>query len=303
MKILLVSVSVSAFLFSLVVISADPGVLGNVVILSTFIIAVPQLLFRYERYRTLKEMETRFPSFLRDMVESIRSGMPFHQSIVIASNVDYGKLSKEIKKMANQISWGIPFNKVIDQFADRVKESKRLNTALKTIKEAYISGGDVISTLESVADTAIILDEAEKERKSLLSQYVVLMYGISFLFLGIVAGINRLMVPIFQVSMFAGGTEEMGIINPCDQAVGFGRSICDVLQLSCGVFGIDVTNIGCYYTSLFFAMSMIVAACSGIVAGQISENSVIAGVKHSIILSAITFGAFSILVRLGIMGI
>jgi len=303
-KILLITVAVSAFLFILVIISSDPGVLGNAVILSTFIIAVPQLLFRYERYRTIKEMETRFPAFLRDMVESIRAGMPFHQSIVTASSVDYGKLSKEVKKMANQISWGIPFNRVIDQFADRVKESRRLNTALKTIREAYMSGGDVISTLESVADTAVILDDAEKERKSMLSQYVVLMYGISFLFLGIVAGINRLMIPIFQASMVGIGTEEMGIQNPCNQALGFGRDICDGLQLSCSVFGIeDAVSIGCYYTSLFFAMSMVVAACSGIVAGQISENSVIAGLKHSVILTAVTFGAFNILVRLGIMGI
>lgn len=303
-KALLITIAVSAVLFSLVFISSDPGVLGNAVILSTFIIAVPQLLFRYERYKTIKEMETKFPAFLRDMVESIRSGMPFHQSIVIASSVDYGKLSKEVKKMANQISWGIPFNKVIEQFADRVKKSKRLNTGLRTIREAYMSGGDVISTLESVADTAVILDEAEKERKSLLSQYVVLMYGISFLFLGIVAGINRLMVPIFEISMLGGGIEDMGIQNPCDKAIGFGSAICDGLQSTCGVFGIeDPLSIGCYYTSLFFSMSMVVAACSGIVAGQIGENSVIAGLKHSIILTAITFGAFNILVRLGIMGI
>jgi len=301
-KILLISLAVSIFLFALGIFSSDPGVIGNAVILSTFIVAVPQFLMRYERFRALKEMETKFPLFLRDMIESVRSGMPLHQAVVISSSVDYGKLSKEIKKMSNQISWGMSFDKVIDQFAERAKGSRRLNLALKTIRESYMSGGDVISALESVADTAIILDEADKEKRSLLSQYVILMYGISFLFLGVVAGINKLMVPIFQVAVL-GGTEGMGIVNPCDKCADFGCTVCGGFQAICGVFGIDIAGISCYYTSLFFFMSIVQAICCGLVAGQISEGSIIAGVKHSVIMATITFGAFNILVRLGILGV
>lgn len=306
-KILIISAGVSIFLLAIGIFSLDTGVIGNAVILSTFIVAVPQFLIRYERFKTLREMEEKFPLFLRDMIESIRSGMPFHQAVVISSDVDYGKLSREIKKMSNQISWGIPFDRVIDQFADRSKDSRRLSLALRTIKESYASGGDVVSALESVADTAIVLDEADKEKRSLLNQYVILMYGISLLFLGVVAGINKLMVPIFQVTSTTGpgmgGSEQMGIINPCENPYGFGGAICGGFQTVCGVFNIDPLGISCYYTSLFFFMSIVQSICSGLVAGQISENSILAGVKHSIIMTAITFGAFNILIRLGILGV
>lgn len=308
-KVLLISVGISAFLFVIALLSGDRGVLSMIVFLSTFIVAVPQFLLRYEKYKGLKEMESKFPSFLRDMVESVRSGMPFHQAIVTSSTIDYGKLSKEIKKMANQISWGIPFDKVINQAADRLKASKRLSTQLRTIRESYISGGDVVSALESMAETAIILDEAEKERRSVLGQYVVLMYGICFLFLGIVVGINRLMVPIFQISElttsgeFAATPADTGLINPCDETAGFGQSICGGFFFVCNVFGVNTEEIGCYYTSLFFFMSMMVAMSCGLVAGQISEGSIVAGMKHSVVMSAVIFGAFILLVRLGIMGV
>lgn len=125
-KILIVSLVISASIISLGIATANLGVVANGGILSLFIIFVPLILFRYERIRTLREYEEKFPAFIRDVVESIRSGMPFHQAIIISSRLDYGRLSREVKKMANQISWGMPVDKVIDQFTERVKKSKRL---------------------------------------------------------------------------------------------------------------------------------------------------------------------------------
>jgi len=302
MKTFLISVAISIFLIFLGIMT-DIGVLGNALILSVFIVATPQLLMTYSKFRTFKEMEEKFPMFLRDMIESIRSGMPFHRSLLMVSKFDYGKLSKEVKKSANQISWGMPFDKVMDQFAERVKSSRRLYTAIKTTKESYISGGDVVSTLESVADTNVMLEESEKEKKSLLNQYVLLMYAICFLFVGIVAAINKLMVPIFQVTSMAGAAEVLGISNPCEMCMGAECSICSIFQSACVALSVKVAGISCYYTSLFFFMSIIEAISCGLVAGQISENSITAGIKHSLIMTVVTFGAFSILVRIGIMGV
>lgn len=301
-KVLLITLVPTIILISLGIITSDIGVIGNAVILSIFITVVPQLLLRYEKYRSIKEIEEKFPLFLRDVIESLQSGMPFHQTILVNSNVDYGKLSKEVKKMANQISWGMPFDKAIDQFAERMSSSKRLGIMLKTIKETYVSGGDVTSTLESVADNSTIIEEAEKERKSLLNQYVVLMYAICFMFVGIVAAINRLMVPIFQTSTIMGSEQEL-ISSPCSSCMGASCKICDIFSIIASVFRIPLSSIAAYYTPLFFIMSMVEAVCCGLVAGQISENSVVAGIKHSVIMAAVTFGAFSILVGLKLLGV
>jgi flagellar protein FlaJ len=303
-KLLFLTAGVSLILIVGALVSRQTGIIGNMIIISVFIIAVPQFFFNYQQFKDVKEMEEKFPLFLRDLIESLRSGMPFHQAIVYNSKLDYGKLSVEVKKMAHQISWGVPFNRVIDQFSERVKKSKKINVALKIIKESYFSGGDVVSTLEAVADANTILDDAEKEKKTLLNQYVILMYALAFLFVGIVVAINKLMIPIFQASSIPGGAESIGLSNPCNSCGGFSCSVCGAYgALSSNLFSIDPTTIGAYYTSLFFLMSIIVSFSSGLVAGQISENSIFAGLKHSLIMTVSVVGAFYILIYLKLLGV
>lgn len=291
-------------LVTLAVLTRDIGVIGNAIILSTFILATPQLFMSYQSYRALKEMEEKFPIFLRDLIENLRSGIAFHKSIISSSKIDYGKLSVEIRKVAHQLTWGMPIDKVLNQFALRVKRSKRLYTSLKIIRESFVSGGDTVSTLESVADNATLLQDSEKEKKSLLDQYVVLMYAISLIFIVIVTVINRLLLPIFQVSSGTVGVEVIGLSSPCASPDPAAAPICGLFEGTAEVyFSIQKGSTAAYYTSLFFYMALLQSLFSGLVAGQISENSVTAGIKHSLILVGITLGAFSILVKLKLMGV
>ena len=305
-QVLLLTSVCSVLFVTLGIVSGNMGVTANAILLSTLMVSVPQFLFIYEKFRNLKYMEEKFPVFLRDMIESVRSGMPLHKAIVIISKFDYGKLSKEVQKMANQLTWGIPLEKVLDQFAERIKRSKRLYTSVKIIREAHLSGGDVVSTLETVSNNSNILEDAEKERRSMLNQYVVLMYALSFIFIGIVVAINNMMIPIFEVSGGSmGGMSSIGISNPCASC--FGPADCAVCGLfnwvSAYIFSIQADTIASYYVSLFFFMSIIQSMFSGLVAGQIGENSITAGIKHSLVLVAITFGAFHFLVYFGVLGV
>lgn len=305
-KILLASLIVSAFFLIVGIVSNDRAVLGNSIILSAFAIAGPFFFFKYMKTKEIKEMEEKFPFFLRDVIEALRSGSPLHTAVTMVSKYEYGKLTPEIKKMASQISWGMSFDKVIDQFGERVKISRRLSVVSKIIKEAYLSGGDIISTFETVAENMTILDDYEKERRSLLSQYIILMYIINFLFIGIVVGINRLMVPIFKVGP-VGQLEMIGLQNPCAFCSQLSCVFCDVLQGISTIFNLGnirgLENMGSYYTSLFFLMAIVESIFCGLVAGEISEGSAVAGIKHSIIMVIITFGSFFILVNFGIMGV
>lgn len=300
-KIIAVAASIAGIIFLIGMITSNGGVKSNALILFAFMLVLPLILLKYARERAIKDIEEKMPIFLRDLIESIRSGMPFHQAIVSSSNLDYGELSKEIKKMSNQISWGMPVTKVLDQLIERMKSSRRLFMALKILKESYITGGDVISTLESVANNLTELDEAEKERKSLLNQYVVLIYAIVFIFVVILVAINRLMIPVFQISSTPGG-EVIGLQNPCTGVTSF---ICSVFALPAKyVFNIsDLSNIGAYYLSIFFYMSTIVAIACGMVIGQITENSIVAGLKHSTILTVAVWGILILLKVLGFLGV
>lgn len=246
-------------------------------------------------------MEEKFPNFLRDLIESLRAGLPLHKAIINASKINYGNLSKEVNKMANQISWGMPIDKVLSQFVQRVKSSKRMTSGMQIILQSYLSGGDVVSTMDSVADSQLVLSETEKEKSSTLSQYIIVMYAISLIFIGIVVAVNKLMVPLFSLSQQGA---EFGLLNPCGACSGLECSVCALFETTAGsIFGLEPSSISAYYTSLFFFMSVMQSIFSGLVAGQISEGSVIAGARHSLILASITFGVFSIFVRLGVIGV
>jgi len=306
-KVLLVCMLISLVLLLIGVLSGIQGVLGNTIILSTFIIITPQLIFNYINYRNLKDIELRFPQFLRDLVELTRAGMPLHKAIIFSSHTDYGNLTLHIKKMSHQLSWNVNIIKVLEQAQERLKKSSTLARVFRILIETYNSGGSVDNTLDSLSNTMMTIQDTEKERKSTLNQYVVAMYVISLVFIGIVVGINLLMVPIFQsVSTPTTGVTAVGVItNPCNtcaHVVDPACAPCGIYSGICSLFGTDSTSIGCYYLALFFSVSVIQSLMGGLVAGQIGEGSVVAGIKHSLILVSITIAAFLILVPLGFIG-
>ncbi|MEM0473629.1 MAG: type II secretion system F family protein [Candidatus Aenigmatarchaeota archaeon] len=304
-KLMLITVLISFLLVSLSFIFSDVGITGNVILISIFIITFPQIFYTYIEYKDVKEMEARFPYFLRDLTESLRSGMPLHKAIILAGRVDYGKLSKEIKKMAYQLTWGVSVVKVLEQAERRLESSPIMSQNIRIIIETYKAGGNIDRTLDSIATAILTIQETQNERKSTLNQYIVAMYAITYIFIGIIVGISRLLVPIFTASAGAAGPIGTIMGNPCEQCIYFPGPNCMPCYMYfsiCRLLGTNTETISCYYTGLFFSMIVVQSICGGLVAGQISEGSIKAGIKHSMILLASSTGIFLILVRLGFLG-
>jgi hypothetical protein len=68
----------------------------------------------------------------------------------------------------------------------------------------------------------------------------------------------------------------------------------------CASFGVS-GGIGCYYLSLFFSVLLVQAIFMGLIAGQLGEGSVVAGIKHSLIMLAAVFIIFMFLIRSGLL--
>ncbi|MCS7093629.1 MAG: type II secretion system F family protein [Candidatus Aenigmarchaeota archaeon] len=297
-KIKIFSILIGCFLVSIGYISNDVGVLGNSILLSVIFIFGVFSIFEYKKYREFKEMEEKFPIFLRDLTEALNSGMSLPKAISTVTKYDYGTLSKEIKWMANQISWHIPINRVLDRFSSRMKKSKKISTAVKILKEAYNSGGNTVAVLTSLSESFETLEQLEKDRRSMLNQYVVMIYAISIIFLVVVIMIQRLLIPILSNPQLT----SIALSNPCANCVGISCQICDLYRyVAFSLFGAKEDNF--YYISLFFFLSLIQAIFAGIVAGEIAEGSPRAGVKHSIILASIIVGAFLMIYKIGIIGV
>ncbi len=286
--------------------AGDPGVVGNSVIIAMFIAVVPYFAYRYSKYAWLKSVERQFPNFIRDLADSKRSGMTLESAIDMAARTNYGKLTGQIKTMSNKLSWGVPFLRVLEIFEQGVKDSPSIIEVLNIIKESYKSGGNVVATLDSAAKNMNMLREAEEQRKSVTNQHVMITYGIFFLFLGIVIMIIYILVPMMSPTSMGGPETEMGDMggmgftsfsNPCTQlAIPFP---CGLFSLTCSMLDISPESMACYYVALFFYVLLIQGLSSGLIAGQLGENSVVAGTKHSLIMISVSIFIFIFLAKMG----
>ena len=284
--------------------TGDNGVLGNLLIMGILIIVVPYFLSKYAHVMWLRSVEDHFPNFIRDLADSSRSGMTFKESLSIAKRSNYGKLTPEIERMYNRLTWGTPFINVLLLFEKKVAGSRIISDALDIIRESYLSGGNVSDSLDAVARDMIMLKEAESERSSMVGQQVMIMYGIFFMFLGIAVMVIMVMVPMLQQQPTGSGglgsnsgLFGVGFANPCEGLPGFP---CSVFYATATLFT-ETTGVAAYYTAMFFIIVVIQAIFTGLIAGQLGENSITAGSKHSIIMLISAIAIFVFLARTGIL--
>lgn len=231
----------------------------------------PMGWFGYVRERHVSQLEERFPDFLRDLNESYGAGLTMAQAIRVAARGDYGKLNPEIKRMANQVSWGTPFHEALTMFADRV-ETPIVTRAVALINKATRAGGNTKDVLAAAARDAREIKALQQERKLSMTLYVIVIYVAFGVFLGVVAALQGLLVPALLQTT---------------QGVG-----------SRGLAGLPVaTNVSFMdFRLIYFGVGLVQALGSGIVAGVMAEGSYAAGLKHGTILVLLT------ILTLGLLG-
>ena len=295
-KVIILPAMASVVLIALGLIIGDIPVLGNLIIIAVFVSVVPYFIFKYTQFLWLKSLEEQFPNFVRDLADSSRSGMSLPECIAIASKANYGKLTPEIQKMNNRLTWGTSFLRVMEIFQKNVRDSKLILEALSIIRQSYESGGSIPDTLDSVAKDILMLKEAEAERMSLVREQVMIMYGLFFIFVGISVMIVYVMVPMLASQASAStGLGGFTFTNPCEGGMIFP---CGFFSGICAVFSI-VKPLTCYYVAVFFSVVLVQAVFTGLIAGQLSENSAISGIKHSLIMSITAVALFIFLSKTG----
>ncbi len=289
-------------IFGIVFFYNDIGVLGNLILLALLVMFVPKGLLTFFKYKRIKMIEDMFPVFLQDLAEWQKSGLTLQEALKNASRVDYGKLTKEIKKMSVQLSWGIPLQEVLRRFSERMKESSVIRKSVEIIIESYNSGGNIEESIESISENISMIKELEKERKAMMIQHVMTIYIIYFVFLGIIVGLSKSLMPMLSIGS-NGELVSFGFQDPCNICTKTSDPFCIACWTFNGISQLLFFGTGAegYYRGLFFSMLIVQGIFSGLVCGQIGENSPSAGIKHSLILTLIGLGVFMILVRLGII--
>jgi len=234
-----------------------PQIFGMMNFFAALIALGLPLATKYGQLKTTREIERRFPEFLRDVTSAIETGMTLPQAIRSVQKNDYGKLSPHIKEMSRKIEWGISFETVLNNFAEKVK-SKTITRSVRTIIETHRSGGYIGTVLEAVAESQVILERIKTERASSVYAQMINGYVIFFVFLGVMFGMSNFLVPAFQ---WEGGSTGL----------------------------VDV------YNTMFRNLIVIQGLFAGLAIGKMAENSLFAGIKHSLVLIAIGYTIFTIL--------
>src|SRR3970282_934708 len=131
----------------------------------------PYGFFLGKKQRDIKAIERRLPDFLRDVAGAGRFGMTLAEAIVVSSSGRYAKLTPEIKKMAAQISWGVPATEALRLFSERVK-TPMVGRIVAIIVKSSDAGGDVADVLTMVSHDTRENQLTEDERRIAMSTYI-----------------------------------------------------------------------------------------------------------------------------------
>lgn len=223
-------------------------------VIAVIALGVP-LLFRYTRYSKFKRIESVFPNFLRDITESVNTGMTVTQAIRTASRNDYGELTPYAREMAAKISWGVPLSQVLEDFANKIG-SISLKRTVQTINEAHKSGGTIQTVLSAVAETTQEIEKIKKERSASVYAQMINGYLIFFIFLGVMVGISSFLIPAFQFG--DASQSELNQLLP----------------------------------ELFRNLVVIQGVFAGLAVGKMAEGTFLAGAKHSLVLTILGYSVF-----------
>ncbi len=242
-------------------------IVDDYIFIAFMIVMVPFIIFYEIRSRRIRRIEDEIPDFLKRLASINEAGILLVDAIGMVAKANIGVLHSEVKRMKESLSWGTDLALVLRKFEYRIRTE--MNSRIITlIIKASESTSDIISVLNIAAGDAELHHNLKKERSSEMVVYVFIVYISFTVFLFIVYVLMAYFLPSIPASTG-------------DMAVGMPMNID---------FDIDE------YIMLFFHASLIQGLCSGLVAGQMGNGSIPAGLKHSVIMMLVAYIAFVFLI-------
>jgi flagellar protein FlaJ len=209
--------------------------------------------------REKNALEKALPDFIRDISEGRKIGLSPEQTIQSLADKHYGLLSKHVKKMSSQVSWGVSTVQVIRTFADGVK-SWVTREAGMLLTEVIDVGGGTVKSFSDLADFTRKMNDLEGEKRSALKPYLFINYFAAIM----------VIVTTFIMAYFISTPINLGPT---------GTSAASAPAIDKG--SIDILLTVAVFESWFI----------GMVGGKMGEGSVADGFKHAFALVVIAIVA------------
>lgn len=274
--VMAISVPVALIYFGISIMSGlkEPDFISYIddkVVFTTFIIIIPLLIFHeYKKHRENK-IQSQIPDLLKKLASTNETGMTLKDSIKLLTRSELG-MGKEIKKIWNDIEWGVTINEALTRFANRQRTSI-VSRSITLLTKANESSGDIGEVLSVAARDASAEEEMKRERAVSMFIYIVIIYISFFVFVGII----YILSTTFLEQMVKAG----------EKTTAGGRG---AVPLSLDRAAMNV------YNRMFFHGAIIQGFSSGLIAGVMGEGSALSGLKHSVIMVTIGYLLFTLFV-------
>jgi flagellar protein FlaJ len=243
------------------------NVVDDHIIIALLVILIPYAIFYEIWSRKVLGIQGLIPDFLERMAGINQVGLTIAQAIAIMVNTNLGLLSYEIRRIKRDMEWGANFTEALMRFEERVSTPSIARTVTLITKASEMSGqiGEVLSIASSDAKMTEVL---KKERLGEMFIYTAIVYLSFFVFLFVVGVLTTQFLPVLD-NISTQGLPTTGALS--------------------GIGSIPVIT----FSRLLYHACLVQAIFSGLIAGQMGESSLAAGVKHSCILLIIALIAFN----------
>lgn len=241
--------------------------IDDVIIFTVLIIITPPAFLHQKKRKRITQIEEYIPNFLRDLAEMSRAGLTLPRAVSTVSKSEYGDLSDEVKLMNASMSWGVSFEKALENFALNINTTL-ISRLVTLITQANKAGGKVSAVLEAAARDASEMKILEQERRGNMAVYIVISYMSFFVFIFVILMLSTAFVPTIADAGRAAAESGAG-----SQFI--------------GAFDADG------FIRILFHAAIIQGFVSGLVAGQLGEGEFASGLKHSVFMTLIAWAAFT----------
>ncbi len=241
-------------------------VIDDFAVLAVLISIIPLAVLDFREQSRIKNLEDALPNFFRDLAGMNDSGMTLPNAVHLVAGAEYGALTPHIRKLDNEMSWGVGFVEGMYRFGKSLG-TPLADRSVDLIAKASKAGGDISEVLRAAASDTFETVNLAQERRNNMFIYVIIVIVSWAVFMFVIA----ILVSSFLTTMATAGTAASATAASSQF---MGR--------------IDLPA----YKRLFTHAAMLQGFFSGLCAGQMGEGRAVAGLKYSAIMLIISWVVF-----------
>ena len=269
-----ISVGLSAvlFLFGALVLLGTIDLSGNFfsgvdfIIFGLLLAIGPTGFYNSFKLKKKRQIAGQLPDFLREISSSTASGMTIFDAIISAAKGDHGRLTKELRRMSSQLSWGISVEDSLNNFAKRLGTNS-VKRMVITVNKALSIGGNTSAVFEAAAKELDQTKLVEQQRQVEMSMYAIVIFISFFVFLAVILIIDK---TIFQA-----------IFDLQDQMVGQSVGGMQFAQVDQEML-----------KNTFLSFVVVQSIGGGLLGGFMMDGDLSSGVRFGFILVLVSFFVF-----------